>query len=258
MKKTLIIISLLVGVVIPLAGFGGCGGTKLSDSDLATIRGFSIRLDAHDQAIATIQNTIAGLDTDTLDKLAALDADALEALLDLDTDALINRLAALESWKTTMEARVAELETGSDGGDGGSPTPPSGQVTVALDVDEEPLTFMSGATAVGQVFPIKITNGTSEYETVTFGITLRCVSTDYKADVTGGYAMMVGGVATVATPVPNNTGCQMIYFLWTTTDKIPVAPGKEFHLYAILNNFVTPSGYELWEVTITSIVVAKL
>jgi hypothetical protein len=263
MKKTLIIISLLVvlvGGLIPLVGCGG--GTKLSESDLATIRGFSTRLDAHDSAIATIQATIANLDIATLDKLAALDTDALEALLNLDTDALQTRLTALETWKTAMEARVAELETGNGGGGGGS-TPPSGEVTAVLDVNEVPFLFTS--TTASQVLPVKITNGTGDYQQVKFNLTLQCVSVDGVASITGGPAVAVNTVPMLITYVPNTTACpsatcidcQLIYATWADTNRILVAPGKETTVYVYLTAFTTLTS-EVWQATLSGIVATKL
>ncbi len=257
MKKTLIIISILavlVGGIIPLVG---CGGTKLSESDLVTIRGFSTRLDAHDSAIATIQNTIASLDTATLIKLAALDADKLTALLSLDTAALTSGLTALETWKidqetwkTSIETRVAALEAG----DGGST--PSGKLTVVLDVDEEPLLFTSPT--ANQVFPVKITNGTSDYQVVKFNLTLQCVSTDGVANVTVGPTILVGAIGMAITFVPaDHTVCQLIYATWATTDRILVAPGKEFTAYVYLSAFTTLDS-EVWQVTLSGIVATKL
>lgn len=268
MKRSLIILSLAVLLVLPLTLAGcGDGGTTLTESDKATILGFGKRLDGHDTDIGILQGKTMGLDAATVAKLVALDADALAALLDLDLSTIVDDVDQLKTDVSDINdpdkagsladivARVGELENGGTN-NGGTAT--SGEVTVTLDVAEEPFIFMSGATPASQVFPIEITNGTDEYQQVTFNITLRCISTDYKADVAAGPAMTVSGVSLGTTPVPSLTGCQWIYFLWIDTNSIPVAPGKEVSLYVSLSNFQTTSGYEVWEVTLAGVTVKKL
>lgn len=269
MKRILIISTLAALLVLPLI-FTGCGDdVTLTESDIATIRGFGARLDSHDQSIATINTTLNGLDTDALGKLADLDADELAALLDLDLSTTKDDVTQLKTDMADLKdvnkdgsladlaARVGVLENGGAGGSGGGSSI-SGEVTAILDVDADPLQFTSGTTATSQVFPVRIANGTSKYQKVTFNITLRCVSADYKADVAGGFTMTVNAVPFTATPVPALLNCQYIYFLWSASDSILVAPGKEVAVYVTLNNFATAVNYELWEVTLTGVTVTAL
>lgn len=270
MKRTLIIMSLAALLVMPLILVGCGGGATLTESDVATIRGFGARLDSHDQSIATINNTLNTLDTETLNGLAALDAAELTALLGLslstvpaDVTQLKTDMAGLknpgiEGSLPDLVARVEALENDQSGGSDDDGTTPGGGVTVTLDVDEDPFQFMSGVTATSQVFPVKITNGTDEYQQVTYNITLRCVSTDHEADVVAGYSMMVNTIAMGKTPVPAEAGCQWIYFLWIDSGSIPVTPGKTVTVYTTLNDFATSSGYEVWEVTLVGVTATEL
>lgn len=154
------------------------------------------------------------------------------------------------------------------------PVPPSGEVAVVLDVDAKPYQFTSYTTPTGQIFPVKITNGTDEYQTVSFNILFQCVSADGQAEVIPDLdklcstfvvldlSMTVSTVALVPTPVSSYCACQWIYFTWTA-DTILVAPNKEVTVYANLSNFQTADDagagvYELWEVTLTGITVNEL
>ena len=129
MKRTLIILALAALLVLPLIITGcSCGGTTLTESDKATIQGFGKRLDDHDKAIATINNTLNSLGTETLGKLANLDADELTALVNLDLDTALTDIKQLkadmgnikdidkEGSLADLAARVEALENGAAGG----------------------------------------------------------------------------------------------------------------------------------------------
>lgn len=168
---------------------------------------------------------------------------------------------------------------GGSGGGGGVVT---GEVTVVLDTPNT--TFYSGTTAVNQVFPVKVTNGSSSYKNVTFGIILQCTSTDGVANVVddspGGScagivpSMTIGAVTMSKTFVPDSiladnyvvgscaydihSGCRYIYLLWSSSTTIPLAPGQTTTVYANLNGLVTDFSYEIWQVSITSVVATDM
>lgn len=174
-------------------------------------------------------------------------------------DALIAENATLLGEVEALELRIEELAKEPEEPEDPEEPPLSGEVTaVIVTPDEQPPVFTSGVTATNQSFPVRITNGTDKYQQVTFSVILRCISTDYKADVDAGFTMVIGSIPFAATPVPGLTDCQKIYFMWTTTDSIPVAPGQEISVYVILNTFTTTSGWEIWEVTLDDIIAKPL
>lgn len=256
--KKLLIVSLVV-VVVGISALTACG-PKLTENDIATIQGLISRVDALESQVASLKSTVSNINPSTAEEnITQLQADLdaikleLDGILPADGNTTLDSLAALIAG---LEARIVALEASGSGG-GGEP-PSSGEVTVVLDVDADPLQFMSGPTAASQFFPVKITNGTAKYRQVTYNITLRCVSVDKTADVVGGYSLTVNGVPMGATPVPSDTGCQWIYFLWIDSGSVPVAPGKTITVYTMLNNFATSSGIEVWEVTLSGVNVSDL
>ena len=259
MKKTLIII--LAVAVVGISLITACG-PKLTENDIATIQGLITRVDSLEAQVANLQSKVSssdsvlpeGVDLNQMSTdITALRTD-LNGILPADGSTTLDSLAVLI---TGLETRIAALEaTEPDDEDGEEP--PSGEVTVILDVDADPLQFMSGATPGSHVIPVKITNGTDDYKQVTYNITFRCVSTDGMADVVGGYSLTVNAVPMVATPVPSDTGCQWIYFLWTDPGSIPVAPGKTVTIYTMLNDFETSSGFEVWEVTLAGVNITDM
>ncbi len=264
MKKLLIIS--LVAVVVGVSALTACGcGQQLTENDIATIQGLISRVDSLESQVANLQSNVSTLDSSGIPEGVDLsqmqtDLNTISANLNgiLSTDGTVT-LDSLATLIVGLETRLAALETGeqeeqeSDGEE-----PPSGEVTVILDVDADPYQFMSGVTPANYLFPVKITNGTEKYKQVTYNITLHCVSTDQVADVAGGYSLTVNTVAMVATPVPGDTDCQWIYFLWTDPGAVPVAPGKTVTIYTMLNDFETSSGFEVWEVTLAGVNVSDM
>jgi hypothetical protein len=116
MKKVLVIISLVALMAVPLLGLTACGGTKLTDSDLATIRGFATRIDALEAAVASQQNKYNSLNTDSLKAdleqvkvdVASVKTDIGELKNDNSTDLndLVTRIAALETRIAALEAKM--------------------------------------------------------------------------------------------------------------------------------------------------------
>jgi hypothetical protein len=267
MKKILIISILAALLALPLI-MAGCGGASLTEGDLAIIRadhttliGFGSRLDGHDTDIGKIQDTLEKLDPETLTKLAGLDADKLAALLDLDLDTALDDIAQLQADMTALTTKATILENGQQGqGD----VPISGVVTVVIASDATPYPITSTTTAANQVIPVKITNGTTEYKTVTFNLLFHCISTDGVATIdpttvdgagTDELSMTVSTAPFSITPVSSYGSCQWIYFTWAYAAPVMVAPGGVFSMYATLNNFKTTGAgvYELWEVTLTGV-----
>jgi hypothetical protein len=139
---------------------------------------------------------------------------------------------------------------------------PVGEVTAVIDTDE--LEFCSYPTPGQWTFPIKISNPTEDYQQITFNLTLKCISLDSMADVDDGFDMAVGAypwggvsIPMGITPIPGLTDCQVIYFLWTSTQTIVLSPGDETTVYARLTNFSTCLS-ECWEISLADVIAKEL
>ncbi len=281
MKKTLTI-TILAVLIIPslvLAG-GSCGdGVTLTNDDVAIIRadhtkllGFGERLDDAEGDIGDIRAVTDKLDDETLATLLALaelDADTLEKLVGLEDDEL-EALLNLKKWQDDLldpdkdgsiadvEVRLEELENSQPNGNGGNGgSNPDGELTVEIDVADPPFTFTTGSTAATMVAPVRVTNDTDGYYEVMFNVTLRCVTSDFEAEVTGVPTMDVNGVGMAGTPVSSWAECRYVYFVWTSTDAILVAPGQTTVVYLYLNSFATADN-EVWEATLADITATEL
>jgi regulator of replication initiation timing len=257
-RKALLIFAiislLLVLALVPMMGcdtksVGGSNPGSSSSSDTTSweprVKSLETRMGTAEGELETIPDdiNIYTLVTDLQDQI----------------DALIAENAALSDELVVLQLRLDAFEQEEEEEAEEEEPPLSGEVTAAIITqDEQPPIFTSGVTATNQTFPVKITNGTDEYQKVTFSIILRCISTDYKATVDAGFTMAIGSMFLTATPVPGLTDCQMIYFMWTTTDSIPVAPGDDVSIYVILNTFTTTSGWEIWEVVLGDITAKPL
>ena len=282
MKRTLMIITMLaVLVILPLA-LAGCscgGGATLTENDIAIIRadhtkltGFGTRLDDAEGDIADVRGVTDKLDDETLATLvalAALDAETLERLVGLEEDEL-EALLNLKEWQDDLqnpdkdgsladiEARLEDLENSQPDGNGGNGgSNPDGELVVTIDVEDPPYTFTTGSTAATMVAPVRVTNGTDGYYEVMFNVTLRCVTSDYEAEVTGVPTMDVNGVGMAGTPVSSWAECRYVYFVWTSPDAILVAPGQTAVVYLYLNSFATATN-EVWEATLADITMTEL
>jgi len=171
-------------------------------------------------------------------------------------------------WNANAEAKLDEWWASH----GGTTTPPvvTGDVSVVIDLTDT--TFYSGTTATSHSFPVKITNGSSAYKNVTFGLVLQCVSTDVKANVKYDTtttpktpSMTVNSVA-MSDPIfvaealsggyyPN---CHYVYFYWGSSSSIPLAPGQSTTVYVVLSNFASSVDYEVWQAAITSVVATNM
>jgi hypothetical protein len=189
MKKTFITILVAALVITPLV-LAGCGGSGLSDEDIAVIKadhnklnGYGTRLDDAEADISTIKGVTDKLDDGTLaslEALAKLDADTLGKLAELGEDEL-EALLTLKSWQdeledpdkegslADLEEKVEALESGSSSS---STTPPvtSGQVTAAFT--PTPPAVVSGSGLPIQQFNVIITNGTAAWQYVSYSLIL--------------------------------------------------------------------------------------
>lgn len=268
MKRTLIIMSLAVLLIMPLIIAGCDGGTTLTDSDVAAIQGFGTRLDSHDSSIATINNTLNSLDTETLNGLAALDADDLAALLALslatvptDVSQLKTDMITLKGTTSDIEDRVEALENGDSSDDG---TVVSGEVTVTLD-EEAPFQILSNAVGTTPYrFTVTVTNGTDDYQTVSYWVIFDCAShaggavlTDIPVLYISAMSFGGGGCAFEYTLVPS-TGLttQQILFTPCAGFEIVVPKGKTVTVYHTID--VKTDITEVWQISLAGVTVTEL
>jgi len=148
-----------------------------------------------------------------------------------------------------------QLSGGESGGSSSSSA--SGVVTVVFDTENT--TFITNSTRSNQVFPVKITNGTSNYQQVKFGLIMQCVTTTSNvAEVTDITSVLVNtGTPFAISYVPDVAKCQIVYFTWSIEDVILIPPNKDYTAYVYING-ITTANAEVWQITVTSVIATKL
>jgi len=269
MKKALVIVLLAALLVIPLVGLTACGNT-LSDSDLATIRGFATRMDNAEKAIAAVKSDLAGIG-------AGSDVEGIEAdIADIEEilDGITGDIADIEDDNVALAARIAALENNQNPSGGTNPI--TGQVTVqlvdnSLCVQSGQLRVYSGPTPGMQyTFAVDIVNGTNQYQYVSFGLILNCVNpanatfpsaspaehqNPTALSVFGGY-----GVTYTRIYIPSNLSAAKEYtgvtqLLFTPSTKVSIAANGTLQMQLML--VMQTSASAQWEGSVTGVVVSS-
>jgi len=253
MKKALVIVSLVALLSIPLVGLAGCGNS-LSDSDLATIRGFATRMDNAEKAIAAVKSDLAGIG-------AGSDVEGIEAdIADIEEilDGITGDIADIEDDNVALAARITALENNQN--PGGTTNPTTGQVTVqlvdnSLCVQSGQLRVYSGAAPGMQyTFAVDIVNGTSQYQYVSFGLILNCIN-PANATVEAPTALSVfGGYGVTYTkiciPATNTT-----QILFTPSQKVAISANSTLQMQLML--IMQTSASAQWEGSVTALAVSS-
>jgi predicted small secreted protein len=275
LKRKLYLVGLVALVLVVLVSlvFSGCFNTKKdSDAEKPTLEGVAADVAALKSAssnYATQSQLNAYASQADLDaKIAEFDGMLDEMLSGISTPDLSGYVT--KSQYDALLARVEALEAdGGGGGDGGNT---SGTVTVALDTSNT--TFVTSSTVSSQLLPIKISNGTDDYQQVKFGLIMQCVTTSPNNTAEGfAYSTVAVNASTstfAVTGVPGDKtsscscsegtcigDCQLIYFTWTGTETVLVSPNTNYTLYVHLNELCTTSA-EVWQISVTSIIITEL
>lgn len=256
----------LVVLLVGLMGLTACG-TRLTEQDIATIRGFGTRIDSLESKQATLSSQVANLSPGTLQTdIDQIKAD--QAAIKADITSL---KADWEKFKTTSgenSIKIAELETRIRTLEGTSASPSDGKVTVEFLDEEEPVYLLSSSTGTNlPSFRVVIANGTDDYRYVSFWINLSCVSQDGLANVTAAtltLASPVFGQPTyefATTLIPNDGNAttadqrQILFTPTATIPKIPVKPGETLKLYLTLE--LKTEVIEEWEMVLSGVTISE-
>lgn len=270
MKKVLAIIALAALLVMPLI-LAGCGGTTLTESDIATIQGLKARVDSLEAQQASLSSTVANISPGTSEEdITQIKADLDSIRADLDGLKASDDTATLD----LLTALIAKLETRIEALEGnGEEPPPSGEVTVTLNEDApfEILSYTGGATPYR--FTVTIENGTTDYQSVSYWVIFDCVthggatiSDDCDSTISDDcdptlFVSMVfyggGGCDFDCTLVPNTGLTQQIFFTPCADFEIVAPKGKTVTIYHTIDGLETENT-EVWEVTLAGVAVTKL
>ena len=243
MKKVFLAIALLI---MPLLGFSACGDNSLSDNDIATIRGFSTRLDGAESDIAA-RPTLTRVEELIETAMAGVSASNLSSYT---TDAELQ--TALDNFVANLTpAQITALKTAL--GISATTPAPTGQATVEIEETTPILLWAatpSGADFMGQAqFIVKITNDTASTKYVTYNLAIYCtgpvagagvivrdatnVLTDN--DTYPGWSKTYLPTLPTAAPTPQI----LCYFTTTTWGGVPVRAGESIeiiHLATMVTN----------------------
>jgi len=256
MKKALMIIALAALLAIPLVGLTGCGNT-LSDSDLATIRGFGTRMDDAEKDIGTLKADLAAIGSGSgVDGIEAGIADIEEIL-----DGIAGDIADIEDDNIALAERITALENNQDPG---TTNPTTGQVTVqlvdnSLCVQSGQLRVFSGPAPGGMqyTFTVDIVNGTSQYQYVSFGLILNCINPSAGVTTFADPPALTifGGYGVTYTKIDITSSGKIIQVLFTPSQKVSVAANGALQMQFMLTMQTDISAQ--WEGSVTALAVSS-
>jgi hypothetical protein len=264
--KRRILLPLLISLLIILLVFGGCFGSKSNDNASAgtPIEQLTARVAALETTVGSLANRPTGLTTNDLDGYAKkTDVPSLEDYAKkTDLGKYLKKEDVIEEFLAKLTAEdiaILKQKLGLAGSSGGVV---SGEVTVVLDEPSPFEVYTDEEVTSPYRFTTTITNGTDDWYTVTYCVSFANVSGDGKGEVIEAElevsSTSFGGVGIpfVPTYVPEEGNAWQVIFTPGVDFEAVIAPGKTVTLYHTI--ILETDGFELWEVTLTTITKRKM
>ena len=160
-------------------------------------------------------------------------------------------LTSANSKVTELENRIAALEA-KIAAQPVVPAIPTGVVTVEI-VGQTPLQIISTPTPTTNQFSVKVTNSTTSYQYVSYGLMLIALAPPVAIDNLLLDTFGISGMTYVYTPIPNMAGAQQIIISQTSL-KFAIAAGATITLQHILT--ISSVAAAQWEGNLTGVVVS--